>query len=394
MNWPPPEYLKVVERKVVEYLRTDGRLSLPKGDGPIQALETAYAKWVRVPYALAVNSGTSAIHSAYVAIGLEPGDEVLAPAYTFHSSVTPLLHVGAKPVLCEVDVITGNLNPDDAASRVTKRTRAIIVTHMYGYPADMEGIIRLARRYDLKIIEDCSQAHGATFKGQPVGSLGDVGVFSLQEGKLAPAGEGGILVTSSLEIYERAVALGHFGERAFTLTNHTLRKIAETGFGFKYRMHPLAALAGLAGLDIAQRYIQQRCVHAKAIAEGLAQTKAVSMFYNPEATYFLFRLRYHPEAFDNIPIDDFVSLARERGLNIRRASLRSLPELPIFQGGAMALNRYIGNQWPRYSPRDFPLTFKYADCLLGMPVYWHPSHCQERNEFIEKLINITPEDFQ
>src|SRR5205807_264535 len=114
---------------------------------------------------------------------------------------------------------TGNIDPDDAARRVTGRTRGIVVTHVYGYPADMAAVARLSRAFGLKVIEDCSHAHGATLGGRPVGSFGDVCVFSLQESKLAPAGEGGILATSSTEIYERAVALGHFGERARRLSD-------------------------------------------------------------------------------------------------------------------------------------------------------------------------------
>ncbi len=389
IDWPPQEYRELVEQCVVSYLRKDGRLSLPDGDGPIQELETAYAQWTGTKYALACNSGTSAIHSAYVAIGLETGDEVLVPAYTFHASVTPLLHIGAKPVLCELEPFTGNLDPKDAAQRITSRTRAIMVTHIYGYPANMDAIMMLAKQHSLKVIEDCSHAHGATFKGKSVGSIGDVGVFSLQENKLAPAGEGGILVTSSLEIFERAVMVGHFNGRAFRLTTSSLRHLAETGFGLKYRIHPLAALAGLAGIEIARRYGQQRRIHAYKVSTGLACTKTVALLYDPEAAYFAFRLQYHSDA---MPADAFVALARQKGLDIRRASLPPLFALPLFKEGADALNRQIAAVWPTYCAEDFPVTRAYVDRLLGMPFYWHPSHRNMRDTFINALVTLTQEN--
>jgi perosamine synthetase len=388
INWPPPEYKEIVERKLVHYLRTDGRLSLPEGDGSIQQLETAYAKWFKVPYALTFNSGTSALHSAYVAIGLEEGDEILAPVYTFHSTVTPLLHMGVKPILCESELKTGNIDPKDALNRITKRTRAIVVTHMYGYPANMNEICRLAKQYKLRIVEDCSHAHGASYYGKSVGSIGDVGVFSLQENKLAPAGEGGILVTSSVDIYERALVMGNFGKRLLNLRTPSYRRISETGFGLKYRMHPLAALSGLAGIDIAMQYSQQRRDHAKKVAEALTKTSVVSLYYCHEAAYFAFRLRYNSEAFGNVPINDFIALARKEGLDLRMASLRPLSDLPLFSGEGATFRKSVGTWWPQYTSGDFPSTYKYTSCLLGMPAFWHPSHNTARDEFIEKLINI------
>ena len=388
IDWPPREYRELVEQRVVSYLRKDGRLSLPDGDGPIQELETAYAQWTGTKYALAHNSGTSAIHSAYIAIGLEVGDEVLAPAYTFHASVTPLLHIGAKPVLCELEPLTGNLDPKDAAQRITPRTRAIMVTHMYGHPANMDAIMALAKQHGLKVIEDCSHAHGATFKGQPVGSIGDIGIFSLQENKLAPAGEGGILVTSSLEIFERAVMLGHFNGRAFRLTTPSFRRLAETGFGLKYRIHPLAALAGLAGLEIAHRYGQQRRIHAYKVSTGLACTKVISLLYDPEAAYFAFRLKYHSDVMST---DAFVTLARHKGLDVRRASLPPLFALPLFKEGAATLSRQAAAIWPTYCAEDFPVTQAYIDRLLGMPFYWHPSHQDIRDAFINTLVTLLQE---
>src|SRR5205085_138769 len=152
----------------------------------------------------------------------------------------------------------------------------------------------------------------------------------------------------SPEIYERAVALGHFGERARRLSDPALRRIADTGFGLKYRMHPLAALAGLAGVELARRHQGGRRAHAAAIVERLGAVRSVSFRYDPEAAYFTFRLRYHPARPDGLPIDGFVGLARRRGLDLRQASLRPLFDLPLFQGGVEAWDRRAGSVWPRH----------------------------------------------
>src|SRR5262249_37803164 len=153
-------------------------------------------------------NGTAALLAAFWAIDLKPGDEVLVPSATFWASVVPMLWVGAIPVFCESELDRLGLDPADAEQRITSRTRALVVTHLWGMPAKMTDLIALARRHNLKIIEDASHAQGAIWRDRPCGTLGDVGVFSLQTSKLAPAGEGGILLTNDEALLERAICLG------------------------------------------------------------------------------------------------------------------------------------------------------------------------------------------
>ena len=227
------------EEAVLNQLRS-GQLSIPRRCGVIEEFEANFAAFHGLPYSLSTGSGTAALHAAYFGLGLEPGDEVLAPAYTHLGTVLPMLQLGLIPVLCDVEEETGNLDPSEIENRLSPRTRALAITHQYGHISDMEAIIAAAKRHNLSILEDCSHAHGATDYGKLAGTFGDVACFSLQAYKVISAGEGGILVTKDPRIFERAALLGHFRERRSTTTDADL-PFVETGYGLKNRFHPLAA---------------------------------------------------------------------------------------------------------------------------------------------------------
>jgi dTDP-4-amino-4,6-dideoxygalactose transaminase len=208
--------------------------------------EQEFAAFTGSRYALAHNNGTSAIHAAYFAAGVQPGDEVITSAYTWHLQVSQILALHGIPVFCDIDPHTACIDPAEIEHKISPRTRAIAVLHPFGCVAPMEEIMAIAHRHNLKVIEDCSHAHGATYKGRPVGTIGDVGCYSLQASKLMTAIEGGILVTNDTECYERACLLGHY-ERIPRLQERYRRyydpaqTMAPTCFGYKYRMNPLAA---------------------------------------------------------------------------------------------------------------------------------------------------------
>ena len=170
----------------------------------MRALEAEFAAALGTGFCLATNSGTAALHIALGAVGLRPGDEVIVPAFSFIATAQAVLHEGAVPVFADVDPSTFNIDIADAARRVTARTRAIVPVNLHGLPADMDAVLALARRAGLVVIEDAAQAHGATYRGRPVGTLGDMAAFSLNSTKNFPAGEGGLFVTASEELYARA----------------------------------------------------------------------------------------------------------------------------------------------------------------------------------------------
>ena len=200
--------------------------------GPqVNAFEQEFAAYLGGRHAVAVNSGTSALHLATIVSGIGPGDDVLVPAQTFIATIWAPLYVGARPVLCDVDEATGTIDVADAERRLTPRTRAIIPVHLYGQPADMTAVAAFAKRHGLAVIEDAAQAIGARFDGRAVGTIGAAGCFSFYPGKnLGAAGEGGLVVTGEPEMADRLRSLRNHGQR---------ERYLHAELGFNYRMDGL-----------------------------------------------------------------------------------------------------------------------------------------------------------
>lgn len=214
---------------------------------PTPELEREFGAYHGARYALAQCNGTSTLHTAYFAAGVRPGDEVITSAYTWHLQVTPILALHALPVFCDIHPHSGCMDPKDLRRKISPRTRAIVVVHAYGAVAPMDEITAIAREHGVPVIEDASHAHGAVYHGRKIGTLGDIGCFSLQAAKLMNGIEGGIIITDREEYYERACALAHY-ERLPALAHQEYRQYndpdqvqAPSSFGFKYRIHPLAA---------------------------------------------------------------------------------------------------------------------------------------------------------
>lgn len=197
--------------------------------GPAVArFEEKFAAYAGTKHAIAVNSGTSALHLALLAAGVKPGDEVIAPAMTFVATVAAIDYIGAKPVLVDVDPVSYCMDPTRIEERCTNRTRAIMPVHLYGQPADMDPILDIAQRHNLIVIEDAAQAHGAEYKGRRCGSMGDIGGFSFYPGKnLGAYGEGGAVVTNRDDLAKTVRMLRDWGQEKKGM--HVLK-------AFNYRM--------------------------------------------------------------------------------------------------------------------------------------------------------------
>ena len=211
--------------------------------------ERQFADFCKTEYALSFCNGTSAIEAALFAIGVQAGDEVIVPSCTFHSSIDPICNLGAQPVFADVDRRNFTICPRDVQRKLTTRTKAIIVVHLFGIPADMKAIGEIADAAHVDVIEDVSHAHGATADGQVCGSLGRVGAFSLQGAKAVAAGEGGICVTHNRADYLRMSFWGHFNRNGHAFAEINCEAFEQTGLGFKRRMAPLSALLAKADLD-------------------------------------------------------------------------------------------------------------------------------------------------
>ena len=224
-----------------------GTTTITDGSGIIAKFEAAFCQLTGSGYALAMTNGTATLHSAYFAAGVGPGSEVIVPSYTWHASATPVLQCGATPVFCDIDSRTLTADPDDIERRITKRTKAICIVHVWGNPAEMDHIMDIANRHKIKVIEDCSHAHGAVYKGRSVGTWGAIGCFSLNSGKAVDGGEAGVAVTNDPVLFDHMLILGHFGRIQHGQAARTF-KLGDMSLGMKYRPNTPAIYLALASL--------------------------------------------------------------------------------------------------------------------------------------------------
>ena len=259
------------EQLVLEVLRTR-RLFRYYGPQPgpskVAELEEKFAAFMGVPRAVAVTSGTAALVCGLAAIGVGPGDEVIVPAYTWIASAAAVAMVGGIPILGEVDDSL-TLDPEDVARKITPRTKAIMPVHMRGAPCHMDELLALAGRHGLHIIEDVAQADGGSYRGQRLGSLGDVGCFSLQFNKIITSGEGGLLITSDEKLYQRAVM---YHDPIGGLHNNIPAE--EILPGMNFRMPELLAAVGLAQLARLDGLLETMRAQKRVVKEGMADVLA------------------------------------------------------------------------------------------------------------------------
>jgi perosamine synthetase len=354
------------EQAVIRIMR-DGDIST---HCVIRELEEDYQRYFSMPYALAHCNGTTALMAAFWAIDLQPGDEVLVPSATFWASVLPLVWFGAVPVFCESESERLGLDPIDMEKRITPRTKAIVVVHLWGLPSQMTEINALAQKYGLKIIEDASHAQGALWRGKQCGTLGDVSVFSLQGGKLAPAGEGGILLCREYEYWERAVCFGDI-TRIIELDTPA-RRFAATSFGIKTRIAPLSAAIARNQLTRLDQNNSLRNHNLEYLSRGL-EALGIHTFLpadHIERVYFEYLVRPDYSAL-GMPKAVFIEALKAEGCLAALPRYPLLHQQPFFTGGDFLkiLRPKEGDSVPDYSAVSLPLTEKVNDALMKLPSF-------------------------
>ena len=220
----------------------------------VRELETKFADYCGTTHAVAMNNGTAALHAALLAADIGHGDEVIVPSFSFIATASAVLMCGAKPIFCDVNEQTFNIDTAQLEERVTPRTRAVIGVHLYGQPFDVEGVQKVCELHNLKLIEDAAQAHGALYNGGKVGSFGHFGCFSFYSTKNMITGEGGMVTTS-----EKAYA-----ERLRLIINHgQSEKYVHTRLGYNYRMTDMAAALGIVQLKKLEKFNMRRRKNAE-----------------------------------------------------------------------------------------------------------------------------------
>lgn len=228
----------------------------------ISRFEKSFAAYIGVGHAITTTSGTTALHLAVASLGIGPGDEVIMTDLTIISCPLSVMYTGATPVFVDVDPVTFTIDPSRIEQKITKRTRAIMVVHLYGHPCDMDPIMALAKKYKLAVIEDAAEAHGALYKGKKVGSIGDIGIFSFYANKIVTSGEGGMVVTNDSRLALRANLLKN-------LAHSPRRRFWHEHIGFNYRMTNLSAAIGLAQLESIEIYIKKKKWMAREYEKAL-----------------------------------------------------------------------------------------------------------------------------
>jgi len=242
----------------------------------VSEFEEAFARYYGVEHAIAVNSGTTALHVALAAAGIGPGNDVILPPYTFMATANAILHQNLVPIFADVDPKTYNIDPEEIERRITEKTKAVIPVHMLGQPADMDPIIETAERGNLIVIEDSAQANGAEYKGRKVGTFGDMGCFSFYLNKhMTSGGEGGMIITND----------NTFAKRARSIANHCRPEVSPYpnvpahnvywSIGYNYRMTAIQAAMGLVQLRRLDKFIEKRRKNAEHLTKHIKDIEGI-----------------------------------------------------------------------------------------------------------------------
>jgi len=272
----------------------------------VHSFEKEFAEYLGVKHAVAVANGTVGLDIALKAIGIREWHEVITTPFTFISTANAILYQGARPVFADIDPKTYNLDPNSVAESITSRTRAIIVVHLYGQPADMKVFREIADDHKLLLIEDCAQAQGATFMGRKIGGFGDVAVFSFYATKNMTTGEGGMIVTNDDKIAEKSRILRDQGQTA---------KYVHEELGYNYRMTNIQAAIGRVQLKRLEEMNNKRIENAQYLSHYLSGVKGIVPPYVDPRVRHVFH-QYVVRVADEFPLtrDKLIEKLRERGI--------------------------------------------------------------------------------
>jgi 8-amino-3,8-dideoxy-alpha-D-manno-octulosonate transaminase len=398
-NFPGPLYYDDAERReLLEVL--DGRSPFrwygigPKGKTPNKCnlLEKEFAAHQGTRYCVAVTSGTAALITAVAALGAGPGTEVILPAWTWYSCYNAIIAAGATPVFAEIDE-SWNLDPADLERHITPRTRIIMVVHIMGEPANMDPILAIARKHNLRVLEDCAQSLGATYKGRPVGSMGDCGIYSFQLCKTISAGEGGALVMSDPNIFERAARFHDLGllrePHAENLGEHPrLDQIV----GWQFRMSEYTGAVLRAQLPKLDRIVADFRVRGTRVAEGIADLPGIRFRKTHDPTGRLWSSVYFRTAGKNMRDRFLAALEAE---NIPASPMEGSVILPI--ESFIEKKQVLEPGWPSfetaqgknvsYGAACCPRTIDIWNRYVGVPIdpkYWD----QDVNDIIAAIRKV------
>jgi dTDP-4-amino-4,6-dideoxygalactose transaminase len=331
------------------------------GTGPkVMQFERDFAAYKGVKHAVGLNSCTAALHLSMLAAGVKAGDEVITTPMTFCATVNAIIHAGGAPVLADVDPVTLNIDPQQVAAKITTRTRAILPVHFAGRPCNMEALCDIARRYDLKIVEDCAHAIETEYKGRKAGAFGDFGCFSFYVTKNIVTGEGGMVLTRREEDAARIKVLGLHG-----LSKDAWKRFGDEGYkhyqvvecGFKYNMMDLQAAIGIHQLKRVEAYWKRRQQIWNLYMDAFSDLPlALPAPPGPDTrhAHHLFQITID-ESRSGISRDNFLDAMTAQGIGVGVHYL-SIPEHPYYQ-------RTYG-----WRPEDYPHAMRFGRETVSLPL--------------------------
>lgn len=384
------------DHEELEQLRAvldSGTLTCTKGS-MVRELEHVFAEKLGIDRCRAASSGTAAIHAAVAAIDPAPGDEIVTTPITDMGGITPILYQSAIPVFADVDPRTYNVTAETIEPKLTRRTKAVMVTHLFGNPCEMDAILELCRGRGIPVIEDCAQAYGAMYRGRPVGTLGDIGCFSLQQGKHITAGEGGLVVTHN-EHYGRRIRL--FIDKAWGYGDP---KPDHYFLALNYRMNELSGAVSLAQMGKLDGNVAQRVAMARRLDAALAEVPGVEAPHvEPHAVhgYWRYALRVDPAVLRGgaVALGD---LLRERGVFCAPRYIQK----PAFECQVLRDQVTFGNsRFPfvgpqregepeiRYDRADTPGTIEALERVVVLP--WNERYREDHVDYVAAAIQAAAE---
>ena len=395
--WP---WVTDADREAVAEVLRDGDM-FQQQEIQASALAEEWASYLGVAHAIPCNSGTAALHMGVAGIGIEPGDEVIVPAFTYWASAAAVLHHNGLPVFVDVEPRTWTLDPAQVEARISSRTRAIMPVHIHGMPADMDPINAIARRHHLAVIEDVAQAHGARYRGRLCGAMGDAAGFSLQASKLLTTGSyGGMFTTNDDVIRERAFRLQYLGE--IVLPGHEGRdqEYNAYGLGWMYRGDTLGQAFARSQLRRLDENNARRIENCRLLTELLTGVPGLETPWVPEdrsCVFYTYVLNISPQP---LGLEVAPALFRQKveaafraeGLPVGRWQRMAVPAQDIFQA---RVGYGKGCPWScpharaiEYHVADYPVTNAFVSTNLYVNGIWPPNGFDLMRAFADAMIKV------
>lgn len=396
-NWP---IITEDDRRLVNEVLDSGIVA--GGTAPqVSALEREWAAYTGTRHCLTTTSGTAALHMALAALGVGPGDEVVTSAFTFLASASCALHQNAIPVFVDIDPRTYNMDPARLEAAVNERTKVIIPVHIQGLPADLEPILAIARKHDLFVIEDACQAHGALYKGRKVGSIGDVGTFSLNNFKNLCGGEGGLFTTDNEDYLKKGMLIRCFGDEVDEVSHRRIYNASILGYMYRNQELP-AALARAQLMHLDERN-NVRIANANYLSRELGKIAGVIPPYCPpdcKHVYFMYNVRFDPAAagIDCEPRRFRIAVEKalyREGMLVGQWQTMPVPAQDIFQSQLgyghsnypWAVNKSRGIQY-EYRVEDYPEARKLCDTYTVVHGIHAPNGLDLMKRFVEAFHKV------